>query len=164
MMCFTQLWYGLAKTLAEKTAWALAMDRGLNMVSINGGLLMTPDLSIRNQYLKGALEMYEDGIFVTADIDFLVDSHICVFEDASSYGRYLCFNSVLNKPEDAFKFASMITHCAPSLPPSSNEQETRIIQPKISSEKLNKLMLESGSRSQRWWIETYNIWLCKMVG
>ncbi|KAJ0053349.1 hypothetical protein Pint_03456 [Pistacia integerrima] len=144
-----KLWYGLAKTLAEKTAWALAMDRGLNMVSINGGLLMSPDLSIKNPYLKGAAEMYEDGVFVTVDINFLVDSHICVFEDVSSYGRYLCFNSVVNHPEDAFKLASMLTPSAPSLPPSSYEQETRIIQPRISCKKLNKLMMEFESRSQR---------------
>ncbi|KAG5582123.1 hypothetical protein H5410_052750 [Solanum commersonii] len=49
------LWHALSKTVAEKTAWALAMDR---MVS---GLLMGPDLTVKNSYLKGAAEMYEDG-------------------------------------------------------------------------------------------------------
>ncbi|KAK4572204.1 hypothetical protein RGQ29_030579 [Quercus rubra] len=36
------------------------MDRGVNMVSINGGLLMAPPhLTIKNLYLKGVAEMYE---------------------------------------------------------------------------------------------------------
>lgn len=100
-----QLWEGLSKTLAEKAAWALAMDREVNMVSINGGLLMSPDLTISHPYLKGAAEMYEDGVFVTVDIGFLVDAHICVFEDVSSYGRYLCFNQVINCSNDAIKLA-----------------------------------------------------------
>lgn len=108
-----QLWYGLSKTLAEKTAWALAMDRGVNMVSINAGLLMYPDLTIKDPYLKGASEMYEGGVFVTVDLRFLVDAHVCVFEDVSSYGRYLCFNHVINCNKDADQLSSIL------LPPSS---------------------------------------------
>ncbi|GKV10677.1 hypothetical protein SLEP1_g22007 [Rubroshorea leprosula] len=111
-----KLWHALSKTLAEKTAWALAMDRGIDMVSVNGGLVMDSDLSISNPYLKGAAEMYEDGVFVTVDLNFLVDAHICVFEDVSSFGRYLCFNNVISHPEDAIKLASMLTPSAPSLP------------------------------------------------
>ncbi|OMO77313.1 hypothetical protein CCACVL1_15083 [Corchorus capsularis] len=108
------LWEAVSKTLAEKTAWALAMDRGINMVSINGGLLMGPHLSIDNPYLKGAAEMYECGTFVTVDLNFLVDAHICVFEDVSSYGRYLCFNHVINRHEDALQLARLLTPSAPS--------------------------------------------------
>lgn len=106
------MWHALSKTLAEKTAWALAMDRGLKMVSVNGGLLMSPDLTITDPYLKGAAEMYEDGVFVTADLKFTVDAHICVYEDVSAYGRYLCFNNVINCNKDAVKLAHML------LPPS----------------------------------------------
>lgn len=86
------------------------------MVSINAGLLMGPDVSISNPYLKGAAEMYEDGVFVTVDLKFLVDAHICVFEDVSSYGRYLCFNHVVNRHEDALKLAQMLTPSSPILP------------------------------------------------
>lgn len=77
---------------------------------------MGPDVSISNPYLKGAAEMYEDGVFVTVDLKFLVDAHICVFEDISSYGRYLCFNHVVNRHEDALKLAQMLTPSAPMLP------------------------------------------------
>lgn len=121
-----QLWYGLSKTLAEKTAWALAMDRGVNMVSINAGLLMYPDLTIKDPYLKGASEMYEGGVFVTVDLRFLVDAHVCVFEDVSSYGRYLCFNHVINCNKDADQLSSIL------LPPSSVSsapQSQRLVAP-----------------------------------
>ncbi|XWS42857.1 hypothetical protein CRYUN_Cryun16bG0050600 [Craigia yunnanensis] len=136
-----KLWHALSKTLAEKSAWALAMDRGINMVTINGGLLMTPDLTITNPYLKGAAEMYEDGVFVTVDLRFIVDAHICVFEDISSYGRYLCFNHAINCSHDADKLAQMILPSSDSSPPKSSE-ETRIYQQRISNKKLNNMMME----------------------
>ncbi|KAL6968963.1 cinnamoyl-CoA reductase [Sarracenia purpurea var. burkii] len=141
-----KLWHALSKTLAEKAAWALAMDRGVNMVCINAGLLLGPDLSITNPYLKGAAEMYEDGVFVTVDPNFLVDAHICIFEDVSSYGRYLCFNHVINRTEDALKLARMLTPASPH--PLNYEQDTRMIQQKISNKKLNKLMVDFESGPQ----------------
>ncbi|KAF3658853.1 putative RING-H2 finger protein ATL51-like [Capsicum annuum] len=135
-----KLWHALSKTLAEKTAWALAMDRGINMVSINAGLVMGPDLTVTNPYLKGAAEMYEDGVFVTVDLDYLVEAHICVYEDISTYGRYLCFNHIINQNEDAIKLAKMLSSLPSS--PQSLENDTRIIPQRISNKKLNKLMVE----------------------
>lgn len=86
------------------------------MVSINSGLLISPDLNITNPYLNGAAEMYEAGVFVTVDLDFLVDSHIYVYEDISTYGRYLCYNHTINTTEDAFKLAEKLFPL-PSSPP-----------------------------------------------
>ncbi|XP_044475708.1 cinnamoyl-CoA reductase 1-like isoform X2 [Mangifera indica] len=135
-----KLGHALSKTLAEKTAWALAMDRGINMVSINGGLMMSPDLTIMNPYLKGAAEMYEDGLFVTVEPKFSVDAHICVFEDVSSYGRYLCFNHVINCNNEALKLTRILLPSSDNTPPLSLE-DTRIHQQRISNKKLNKLMV-----------------------
>ncbi|KAK8341626.1 hypothetical protein V6Z12_A08G178400 [Gossypium hirsutum] len=136
-----KLWHALSKTVAEKTAWALAMDRDINMVSINGGLLMEPHLSITHPYWKGAAEMYESGTFVTVDLQFLVDAHICVFEDVSSYGRYLCFNHAITNHEDAIHLARLLTPSAPS-PPPSYEEANMIIQQRLSNKKLNKVMVD----------------------
>ncbi|TYG58199.1 hypothetical protein ES288_D08G203300v1 [Gossypium darwinii] len=136
-----KLWHALSKTVAEKTAWALAMDRDINMVSINGGLLMGPHLSITHPYLKGAAEMYECGTFVTVDLQFLVDAHICVFEDVSSYGRYLCFNHAITNHEDAIHLARLLTPYSPS-PPPSYEEANMIIQQRLSNKKLNKVMVD----------------------
>lgn len=140
-----KLWQALSKTLAEKTAWALAMDRSINMVTVNGGLLMSPDLTIANPYLKGAAEMYEDGVFVTVDLRFIVDTHIHVFEDITSYGRYLCFNHVIKCNEDAVKLANTLLPPSESSLPQSLEA-TRIHQQRISNKKLNKLMVEFDSK------------------
>ncbi|XP_062118293.1 cinnamoyl-CoA reductase-like SNL6 [Humulus lupulus] len=136
-----KLWHALSKTLAEKTAWALAMDRGLNMFSINGGLLMASHLTITNPYLKGAAEMYENGVLVTIDLKFVVDAHICVFEDSFAYGRYLCFDRVVNCNQDAVELARMLS------PPSSAnvttlEEDTSVYQQRITNKKLNKLMVD----------------------
>ncbi|KAM0061389.1 putative cinnamoyl-CoA reductase [Helianthus debilis subsp. tardiflorus] len=142
-----KLWHGLSKTLAEKTAWALAMDRGVSMVTVNAGLLLSPDLTITHPYLKGAAEMYEDGVFVTVDLKFLVDSHICVFEDVSAYGRYLCFNHVVNCNEDAVKLAQiLLPPDVSSLPPSITVGESRMVPQRISNKKLNKLMVNFDSQ------------------
>ncbi|KAI3514947.1 hypothetical protein L1887_13695 [Cichorium endivia] len=136
-----KLWHVLSKTLAEKTAWALAMDRGVSMVSINAGLLLSPDLTITHPYLKGAAEMYKDGVFVTVDLKFLVDSYICVFEESSAYGRYLCFNHVINSNEDAVKLAQILLPTdVSSLPPSMMVGESKMVPQRISNKKLNKLM------------------------
>ncbi|ONK55803.1 uncharacterized protein A4U43_C10F1140 [Asparagus officinalis] len=136
-----KVWHALAKTLAEKTAWALAMDRDtVDMVSINAGLLTGPELSAAAPYLKGTPEMYDDGVLVTVGLKFLVDAHICVFESSSAYGRYLCFDHVVCRPEDATKFARMVSPTG-SCPPSSEGLSVR--QPKIRSKKLSKAMLEN---------------------
>ncbi|KAB2615020.1 cinnamoyl-CoA reductase 2-like [Pyrus ussuriensis x Pyrus communis] len=119
-----KLWHALSKTLAEKTAWALAMDRGLNMVSVNSGLLMSPNLTITNPHLKGTAEMYQDGLLVTVDLEFIVDAHISVFEDASSYGRYVCFDRVINCYKDAVELTRML------LPPS----QTSFLQTQMQSQ------------------------------
>ncbi|KAF7809489.1 cinnamoyl-CoA reductase-like SNL6 [Senna tora] len=133
-----KLWHAMSKTQAEKSAWALAMDRDVHMVSINGGLLMGSDLSIKNPYLRGAVEMYEDGVLVTVDLDYLVDAHICVYEDISSYGRYLCFNHIVNNNDDILTLANKLT--LPSSLPQRYEQGKSFLQQKIRNDKLKKLM------------------------
>ncbi|EPS59154.1 hypothetical protein M569_15655, partial [Genlisea aurea] len=133
-----KLWYGLSKTVAEKTAWALAMDRGVNMVSINAGLVMRPDLSIKDPYLLGAEDMFNNGVFVTVDLKFLVDAHMCIFEDPSSYGRYLCFNHAMNSTKDVVNLAE--TLIPPSSTPNTLLDDERVCRQRISNAKLSKLM------------------------
>ncbi|KAL2901368.1 Cinnamoyl-CoA reductase-like SNL6 [Bienertia sinuspersici] len=129
------------KTLAEKGAWALAMDREISMVTINAGLLVAPDLSIRHPYLKGAAEMYQDGVLVTVDLNFLVDAHVYIFEDISTYGRYLCFNHVINHPENAIKLAEALLPST-KVHAQSFQEDDKIIQQRISDKKLKKLIME----------------------
>lgn len=119
---YCQLWHGLAKTLAEKTAWALAMDRGVDMVSINAGLLLAgAQLSSSSPYLKGAPEMYESGVLVAVDLQYLVDAHICVFENSAAFGRYICFNHTITRPEDALKLAQLLDPSSKPCSPSRSD-------------------------------------------
>ncbi|KAL6641517.1 hypothetical protein ACP70R_019698 [Stipagrostis hirtigluma subsp. patula] len=134
-----KLWHALAKTLSEKTAWALAMDRGVDMVAINAGLVTGPGLTAAHPYLKGAPDMYDDGVLVTVDVDFLADAHVAAFESPTAYGRYLCFNNAVCRPEDAVKLAQMLSPSAPRSPPSD---ELKVIPQRIQNKKLSKLMAE----------------------
>ncbi|RWV92421.1 hypothetical protein GW17_00045208 [Ensete ventricosum] len=134
-----QLWHALAKTLAEKTAWAMAMDRGVNMVAVNAGLVTVPGISVTSPYLKGAQRMYEDGVLVTVDVGFLVDAHVAVYESPSAYGRYLCFSDAVCRPHDAVKLAQLLSPDDACPPPSD---ELRVVQQRIQNKKLNKMMVE----------------------
>ncbi|CAN6305750.1 unnamed protein product [Urochloa humidicola] len=136
------LWHALAKTLSEKTAWALAMDRGVDMVAINAGLLTAPELTAAHPYLKGAPDMYDAGVLVTVDADFLADAHVAAYESPTAHGRYLCFNNAVCRPEDAVKLAQMLSPSAPHSPPSD---ELKVIPQRIQNKKLSKLMLEFAS-------------------
>lgn len=66
-MFYTQLWYALSKTQSEQAAWALAMDRMLNMVSINAGLVVGPGVAQQNplstmSYLNGTHSLAFDHL------------------------------------------------------------------------------------------------------
>lgn len=114
-----QLWHALAKTLAERTAWALAMDRGVDMVAVNAGLPAEPELAVSDlQYLDGARQMYDDGVLVTVDADYLVDGHVAAYESPAAYGRYLCFRNAVCRAHDAVKLASAQSPKSPPTLPS----------------------------------------------
>ncbi|KAH7545667.1 hypothetical protein FEM48_Zijuj01G0117900 [Ziziphus jujuba var. spinosa] len=116
-----KLWYALSKTQSEQAAWALAMDRMLNMVSINAGLVVGPGVTQQNplstmSYLNGADQMYENGVLAFVDVNFLADVHVRAFEDRSTCGRYFCFNQTVNTEEEAVKLAQSLSPLI-SLPP-----------------------------------------------
>ncbi|EXC20296.1 Anthocyanidin reductase [Morus notabilis] len=108
-----KLWYALGKIRAEKSAWKVAEESGLNMATLCPGLITGPEFCSRNStatfaYLKGAEEMYESGVLATMDVDRLAEAHVCVFEalNKTTGGRYVCFDRVIQEEEDAEKLAS----------------------------------------------------------
>jgi len=144
-----KLWYALAKTLSEKAAWALAMDRGLNMVTINASLIVGPGITYKSSgstiaYLKGAAQMYEKGTLSSVDIRFLADAHICAYEDPSAYGRYICFNQIVSNAEDVGNLAQSLRHLVPF--PDRFEDST-VHQQRLSNKKLTGLMVGFGNRA-----------------
>lgn len=139
-----KLWYALAKTLSEQAAWALAMDRMLKMVSVNAGLVIGPGVAQQNpqstmSYLKGAAQMYENGVLAFVGVEFLANVHIRAFEDGSSCGRYLCFTGVVNTDEEAIKLAKSLSPLI-SLPPRYECQEREVHAERLKNKKLNKLV------------------------
>lgn len=139
-----KLWYALAKTLSEQAAWALAMDRLLCMVSINAGLVLGPAVTQQNPqstmfYLKGAAQMYENGVLAFVDVNFLADVHIRAFEDRSTSGRYFCFNQIVNTEEEAFKLAQSLSPLIP-LPPRHECQGSEVYAERLKAKKLSKLV------------------------
>lgn len=139
-----KLWYALTKTLSEKAAWALAMDRMVNMVSINPALVHGPVVVRQNpgstmSYLKGAAQMCENGVLACVDVNFLVDVHIRAFEDRSTSGRYFCFNQTLNTDEDAIKLAKMLSPLI-SVPTRYKCEPSVVYEERLRNKKLNKLL------------------------
>lgn len=139
-----KLWYALAKTLSEQAAWALAMDRMLNMVSINAGLVLGPGVTQQNprstvSYLKGAPEMYENGVLACVNVDFLADVHIRAFKDSSTCGRYFCFNQIVNSEEEAVKLGQILSPLI-LLPPRYELQGSEVYAERLTTKKLDKLV------------------------
>ncbi|KAJ6362163.1 hypothetical protein OIU78_002549 [Salix suchowensis] len=139
-----KLWYALAKTLSEQAAWALAMDRMLSMVSINAGLVLGPGVSQQNpsstiSYLKGAAQMYENGVLASVDVSFLADVHIRAFQDRSTCGRYFCFNQTVNTEDEAVKLAQSLNPLV-SLLPGYENQGNEVHAERLRTKKLNKLV------------------------
>ncbi|VVB10970.1 unnamed protein product [Arabis nemorensis] len=145
-----KLWHALAKMLSEKAAWALAMDRRINMVSINPGLIVGPFVAQHNprptmSYLKGAAQMYENGVLAYVDVKFLAEVHIRAFEDVSACGRYFCFNQIVNTEEEALKLVESLSPLIPMPPRYENEmQGSEVYEERLRNNKLSKLV-EAGS-------------------
>ncbi|KAM7267524.1 hypothetical protein ACFE04_009690 [Oxalis oulophora] len=139
-----KLWYALAKTRSEQAAWALAMDRMLNMVSINAGLVLGPAVTQENplstmSYLKGAAQMYENGVLASVDVNFLTDVHIRAFEDQSTSGRYFCFNQIVKTEVEAVNLALSLTPLI-SLPSRYECKDDEVQVERLRTNKLDKLI------------------------
>ncbi|XP_057462604.1 cinnamoyl-CoA reductase-like SNL6 [Actinidia eriantha] len=137
-----KLWYALAKTLSEQAAWALAMDRALNMVSINAGLVLGPAVAKKNptmSYLQGAAQMYENGVLAIVDVNFVADVNVRAFEDRSSCGRYFCFDRMVNTEQEAVKLAESLSPLI-SLPSRYECQGSEVYAKRLRNKKLNKLV------------------------
>ncbi|PIN21891.1 Cinnamoyl-CoA reductase [Handroanthus impetiginosus] len=120
------------------------MDRMLEMVSINGGLVLGPDVALQNaqvtmSYLQGAEQMYVNGVLATVDVSFLADVHIQAFEDCSTSGRYFCFNQIVNSDAETVKLARLLSPLI-SIPSRHDFQESEIYAERIRNKKLRKLI------------------------
>lgn len=138
-----KLWYALGKTRAEKAAWRIAEDRRLNLATICPGLVTGPDFCHKNStatiaYLKGIKEMFANGLLATVDLMRLAEVHVCVLEamtENSAFGRYICFDRVIDSESDAEDLARAAGRTMATL--GSPVASTRF---ELSDVKLRRLM------------------------
>ncbi|GMI86904.1 hypothetical protein like AT5G14700 [Hibiscus trionum] len=141
-----KLWFALGKLKAEKVAWKIAEEMSLRLTTICPGLITGPEFSYRNPtatiaYLKGAQEMYANGLLATVDVIRLAEAHVSVYEamNRRASGRYICFDRIIERDEEAEKLASEIG--MPTHKIFGNSLEFIPTHFQLSNKKLNDLML-----------------------
>uniref|UniRef100_A0A5B7AIN6 Putative cinnamoyl-CoA reductase 1 n=1 Tax=Davidia involucrata TaxID=16924 RepID=A0A5B7AIN6_DAVIN len=140
-----KLWYALGKLRAEKAAWRVAEERGLNLVTICPALITGPEFCCRNPtatiaYLKGAQEMYADRLLATVDANRLAEAHVRVFEEMNktAFGRYICFDHIIGRDDETQKLERETGLQINTISGSSSGNFT--IQFELSNMKLSRLM------------------------
>ncbi|XP_039008615.1 tetraketide alpha-pyrone reductase 1-like [Hibiscus syriacus] len=116
-----QVWYALAKTLAEKAAWEFCNDNNIDLVTVLPTFVIGPSLppdlcstaSDVLALLKGENEQFQrHGRMGYVHIDDVALCHILVYEHDAANGRYLCSSTVIDNNE----MVSMLSARYPSLP------------------------------------------------
>lgn len=99
----SRAWSALAKTVAEKAAWSLARDRGVQLVVMNPAIILGPKSDTMNSYgtslFSNIIEGLGSGVMAFAHVDTIADAHILAIEDFNASGRFLCFERLLTENE-----------------------------------------------------------------
>ncbi|KAM4095232.1 hypothetical protein ACJW30_08G014000 [Castanea mollissima] len=96
------LWYAYAKTLAEKEAWRIAKESGMDLVVVNPsfvvGPLLTPQptstLFMILAIIKGTRGEYPNLTIGFVHIDDVIAAHILAMDEKKAFGRLICSGSV----------------------------------------------------------------------
>ncbi|CAN0917306.1 Phenylacetaldehyde reductase [Linum grandiflorum] len=134
----SKLWYMLAKTLAEELAWKFSKENGMDIVSLNPGLVIGPLLqptlntsaeSVLN-LVKG-VEKYPNTTYRWVDVRDVAYAHIYALENPSAGGRYCLVGAVLHASEAAkilhelFPDLNIPQQCADDKPPTPKYQVSK---------------------------------------
>ncbi|CAN1787791.1 Phenylacetaldehyde reductase [Linum perenne] len=134
----SKLWYMLAKTLAEELAWKFSKENGIDIVTLNPGLVIGPLLqptlntsaeSILN-LVKGA-EKYPNTTYRWVDVRDVAYAHIYALENPSASGRYCLVGAVVHASEavnilhDLFPDLIIPQECADDKPPMPKYQVSK---------------------------------------
>lgn len=111
----------MSKTLAERAAWEYCKENGINMVTVLPSFIIGPSLppdlcstaSDVLGLLKGETERFQwHGRMGYVHIDDVALSHILLYENQSSHGRYLCNSTVMDNDH----LVALLATRYPSLP------------------------------------------------
>ncbi|XP_061374807.1 tetraketide alpha-pyrone reductase 1 [Gastrolobium bilobum] len=100
-----QAWYVMSKTQAERAAWEYCKENGIHLVTVLPSFIIGPSLppdlcstaSDVLGLLKGETEKFQwHGRMGYVHIDDVALSHILLYKDETSQGRYLCSSTVMD--------------------------------------------------------------------
>ncbi|KVH96291.1 NAD-dependent epimerase/dehydratase [Cynara cardunculus var. scolymus] len=98
------LWYAYAKTIAEKDAWSVAKESGIDLVVVNpsfvvGPLLAPQPTSTLQMILAYVTGEYSNTTVGFVHIDDVVAAHILAMEEKKAAGRLICSSTVAHWSE-----------------------------------------------------------------
>ncbi|XP_068641767.1 cinnamoyl-CoA reductase-like SNL6 isoform X2 [Aristolochia californica] len=137
-----KLWLALGKTKAERAVWRIAQEGDVKLTTICPALVTCPQLSHRNStatiaYLKGAKEMYRKRSLATVSVDLVAEAHVRVYETQGACGRFICYERVIDREEDAAQLVPQIATAESVGTQTSVESEPPL---ELSNSKLYRLM------------------------
>ncbi|KAK7275260.1 hypothetical protein RIF29_16370 [Crotalaria pallida] len=96
------LWYAYAKTLAEREAWKIAKESGMDLVVVNPSFVVGPLLAPQPtstlflilSIVKGLKGDYPNTTVGFVHIDDVIAAHLLAMEEPKASGRLVCSSSV----------------------------------------------------------------------
>ncbi|EEC83876.1 hypothetical protein OsI_29874 [Oryza sativa Indica Group] len=116
-----QIWYAIAKTLAEKAAWEFAKENGIDLVAVLPTFVVGPNLSHElSPTTTDVLGLFQGettkftmyGRMGYVHIDDVASCHILLYETPRAAGRYICNSAVL----DVNELITLLARRFPSYP------------------------------------------------
>ncbi|XP_057509337.1 tetraketide alpha-pyrone reductase 2-like isoform X1 [Actinidia eriantha] len=101
------LWYAYAKTVAEKEAWKIAEESGIDLVVVNPAFVVGPllapqptsSLRLILAIVKGLRGEYPNTTLGFVHIDDVIAAHILAMEESKASGRLICSSTVAHWSE-----------------------------------------------------------------
>ncbi|KAF7833796.1 cinnamoyl-CoA reductase 1 [Senna tora] len=143
-----ELWYPMSKTLAEKSAWEFAKEKGLDVVVVNPGTVMGPVISPKLnasmimlvRLLQGCTETYENFFIGSVHFKDVALAHILVYENKAAAGRHMCVEAISHYGDFVAKVAELYPeYNVPKLP---RDTQPGLLRAKDASKKLIDLGLQ----------------------
>ncbi|KAL5722064.1 cinnamoyl-CoA reductase [Ranunculus cassubicifolius] len=151
----TKNWYCYAKVMAEKAAWDMSKQKGVDIVVVNPvlvmGALLQPTLNASTvhilKYLNGSAKTYANLVQGYVDVKDVALAHIIVFETPSASGRYICAERILHRG-DVVEILAKFFPQYPIPMKCSDEDKPRVKPYMFSNQKLMDLGLIFTTASQ----------------